>query len=280
PLHLLQVQRREGPVERHDPHELLTEHAVEEAVRARPLDPDVLARQFDRLVVLDLEIVVVHPPDREGELRGARRRGGSIRDLQLRLRVRRRLELLADDRLEPLRRRLDRALVDVARDPPPAQLLRHRRSRPRAHEAVEDEVAGVGGHANDTLQEGFGLLGGIVRTFLSLRVDYGNIGPDRLQRYSWRLIEIVLESRPASAFRPVDSASGIQLIELFNGRQPMVPLACRIVSAPWLSRGSRAQASGGKIRRLEPPTGLRLNHREMLLYVRLVVWRVLHVPAE
>lgn len=55
--------------ERYDFHEPLAERAVEEGVRARALDPDVLARQLDGFVVLDLEIVVVDAPDAEAALR-------------------------------------------------------------------------------------------------------------------------------------------------------------------------------------------------------------------
>src|SRR5690606_7838529 len=121
---LLEIDGAERMAERHDLHEPLAERAVEEAVCATALDADVFAGQLDGLVVLDLEVVVVHAPDSEAELRGCGiGLSGGVVNVQLLLSGGHLAGLRADDRLEPLRRRLDGALVDVAADPPPAELL-------------------------------------------------------------------------------------------------------------------------------------------------------------
>jgi hypothetical protein len=53
----------------------------------------------------------------------------------------------------------------VAHDPAAAQPLGHRSGGAGAAEEVGNQVALVGGGADDALQEGLGLLGGIVKSF-------------------------------------------------------------------------------------------------------------------
>src|SRR5690606_7278112 len=144
-LHLLEIDGAQRMAERHDLHEPLAECTIEEAVRAAALYADVFAGQLDGLVVLDLEVVVVHAPDREAELGGPRVGAGfDVVDVQLLLSRRRLVGLRTHYGLESLRRGLDGALVDVAADPATAELLCDSCRGAAADEAVEDDVARVG----------------------------------------------------------------------------------------------------------------------------------------
>src|SRR5437867_8042106 len=60
-------------VEGHDLHWRFLERAVEVAVGARPLHADMLARETHGLVVLDLNVIVIHPSNAEGQLSRLRR---------------------------------------------------------------------------------------------------------------------------------------------------------------------------------------------------------------
>jgi len=95
--------------------------------------------------MLDLEVIVVDAPDREGELGGV---GFLVLLLFLEkaaLRLRRLcllafLELLADDGLQPLRGGLNGALVDIAADPSATELLGYGGGGAGAEEGIENDV--------------------------------------------------------------------------------------------------------------------------------------------
>ena len=101
-------------VEGQDLDELPTERPIEEGIGPGALHSERLAGEFDRFVMLDRQVVVVDAVGREPELG---RLHAAIRAVQGRLARARRGRLLADDVHHALRRRLDRALVDVAGDP-------------------------------------------------------------------------------------------------------------------------------------------------------------------
>lgn len=74
PAHFVQVKRRKRVVEGNDLHHVAPQNPVKQAVGAGALDAGVLAGQVDGLVVLDLRVVVVDPPDRQEQLARLRRR--------------------------------------------------------------------------------------------------------------------------------------------------------------------------------------------------------------
>lgn len=59
-------------------------------------------------------------------------------------------KLIADDALESLGCRLDRAFVDVRADPSAAELLRDGGGGAGTDETIEDEVVGAGGRFNNS----------------------------------------------------------------------------------------------------------------------------------
>ena len=73
-LDFFQVQRRDGMAEGHDLGELLAQRAIEETIGLDAGHPHLLDREVEGFVVLDLQIVIVDPVDRESELGGL---GGS-----------------------------------------------------------------------------------------------------------------------------------------------------------------------------------------------------------
>ena len=62
---------------------------------------------------------------------------------------------------QPLARGVDGEAAEVAGDPAAVQLLGDGGRRAAAGEAVEDEVAFVGGGADDAVEECFGFLRGV-----------------------------------------------------------------------------------------------------------------------
>ena len=109
-------------IERDNLYELLRDRALEEGVGVRPHNAECLAGNTHRFDVLDSEIVVIDSIGSKVELGRER----------FELRLKSKLcgggcGLLTHDIDEPLRRRLDRSLVDIAADPATAELLRDRR---------------------------------------------------------------------------------------------------------------------------------------------------------
>ena len=143
---------------------LRPEGAVEERVRPGPLHADVLGRDGLGVLVPEPEVVVVDLVEPE---RLARRGRAEVEGPGL----------LFHDGGHPLARGLDGPLVDVAADPPTAELLGRPDGRPRADEAVEDEVAGVRGRLDGPAQEGGGLLGRV----LDAPLHPAGVGPDGLE---------------------------------------------------------------------------------------------------
>ena len=69
-LEFFQVKRGQRMSEGDDFHQLLAQRTFEVAVRAGSFNADMLARQIDRFVMLDLQVVVVYVPDGEAECAG------------------------------------------------------------------------------------------------------------------------------------------------------------------------------------------------------------------
>src|SRR5690606_646184 len=107
----------------------------------------VLARQIDRFVVLDGQVVVVDAPVGEAAL-SRQRRIALAQQLALR-RLATFRSLLLHDPLQALGRGLDRALVDVAADPAAAELLRDGSGGTGADEAVEYQVIRITVHRDN-----------------------------------------------------------------------------------------------------------------------------------
>ena len=89
--------------------------------------------------------------------------------------------LFDHDRLQPLGRGLDRALVDVAADPAAAEFLGHGGGGAGADETVEDEIIGVGGSSYYPINNVFRFLCRIIKYLLRLIVDWSDVVPDILR---------------------------------------------------------------------------------------------------
>lgn len=136
-------------VEGDDLHQPVAEPAVEERIGATAHNADMLAGQLHRLVVLDLQIVIVDPPAGEAELGRFGRAVFILDQLALRLTVGR-SDLFTHHRLQTLGGGLDGALVDVAADPAAAEFLGQITSGSGARKAVQYYVCKIGRSFNDT----------------------------------------------------------------------------------------------------------------------------------
>jgi hypothetical protein len=87
--------------------------------------------------VLNLEVVIIHPPDGKAKLRGP---GLPVVFRLQQLALARGVPLIGDDRLKALAGRLDRSLVYVARYPTTAELLRDSCRRAGTDETVKDNA--------------------------------------------------------------------------------------------------------------------------------------------
>jgi hypothetical protein len=210
-LDALEVDGRERMVERDDLHQLDTADAVEERVRADARDAEVLDREVHRLVVLDPEVVVVDHMDAEREL--GRRRGGAV-ILEERLLAVRRGCLLAHDRRDAFLGGLDGALVDIAADPPPPQLLCDCRCRPRPDEAIKHDVAGIGRCLDDSFKEGFRFLCREVERLIRLVVNRPHVIPDILDEPTFCdcFVDVSLSAWHPASEGPMDTAPGVKAI--------------------------------------------------------------------
>ena len=107
--------------------------------------------------------------------------------------------------------RLVARLRDVDADPPPPQLLRRRDRRPAAAERVEHRVARVAAGEDDAFEQGERLLGRISEAFGRHHVDWVNVRPNVLGRYTSFLIQEHLRghSRISSDFPLILISCGV-----------------------------------------------------------------------
>ncbi len=92
----------------------------------------------------------------------------------------------------------DGEVGDIDADPPAAELMGGMDSRAAAAEGVEDDVAGVGGRADDTLEEGEGFLRRVTEPLSSLAVDWRDVCPDIPQGLASLLVQVALIPRHTS----------------------------------------------------------------------------------
>lgn len=68
-------------------------------------------------------------------------------------------------------------LADITGNPATAQLFGNRCCGAAATEEITDEVAFVGRGLDDTFEEGFGFLGGVINSFFCLGINKWNLPP-------------------------------------------------------------------------------------------------------
>jgi hypothetical protein len=85
--------------------------------------------------------------------------------------------------------------AQIARNPPPLQLLRHRRRRAAAAKAVQHEVALVRGGFENAFKQGFGFLRCVTNSLVCLRIDWKNIFPQVISRRSGHLVKKKFQPR-------------------------------------------------------------------------------------
>ena len=192
---MLQIGGTERVVERDDFDEALALDSVEIRVRLGAGDADVLAGQRHGFVVLDGEVVIVHPVDAEGKrggCDGVRLRHFAAKQIAFGF-FRSFLflcELIADDGLQAFAGGLDGTLVDVAADPTTTKFLRDGSGRSGADEAVENEVFWIRGHLHDAFDQCNWLLSRIIENFRRLVVYGLDVVPNVLGRNT-RLCNLV-----------------------------------------------------------------------------------------
>ena len=131
---------------------------------------------------------------------------------------------------------------DVDADPLPAEMFRGLQCGAASAESVKNDVVGVAGGFDDSIQERERLLGGISKGFLGLRVDGRDVLPDRIKQDAFLLIEIPLQARhSALLLGPVDAASLIHHVELIDRIFPMVAFCGDVDAVP---RHARCAVTG------------------------------------
>ena len=120
--HGLQVQRGQGVVKGHDLHQPPALRTVKECIGARARHAQVLAGQLHRLVVLDVQVVVVDAVGGKAKLAGALRGVAALHQVAL-LGRSGGSGLGAHQLLNAFGGGLDRAFIDVAPDPAAAAPL-------------------------------------------------------------------------------------------------------------------------------------------------------------